>query len=647
MTVKELILAFGVKNENKQCFTKEKKSVDFDIVINDLKNKFQEPFNEFCIVASPYLIVTNKRTEEGGFFESTRIWEQTITFHEDFMVLWRHVDSKGWDKQIDYATQIYYRDVLAVDRGLNVEIGYGIVTAGIFTCLNFTVDIQKFKTGNPTFIKKFEDNGVLKGSTLRYPDFNHPNIEIDDEMITMISEICLRMRIQYQTDSEILNQKFLNLLGGGKIDFQDLSSFCKMYSNEFTAINLLSAVYARLNCDIDGARIKFKSALKSLADSESGITQINETLFNLYYKFNEEEGFLEDQLNFLDKYGSQFLNEDEQRDNVDKLLKISAIASLLQEEGNESELLIVNNDGISKRVSTFTTLDKSHIPSEFLFPAGHPKPDVSYVKHPLITNRFIPIQNFEKVLFDDKVSEFSRLIQALGATEIEYLSADNLQSKSSINSTSSASGNGHTKLGKIAISKEDTNKVEDEWIKNEGYSRRQKFIPIEKPYVPDDLLWFHHESQWQSLARQRLYGNLTDHIEQISISETNILNSVNQSKLNSEIKTVFSGLEGNFETTLLTSIQNSANKETFVRIKFKPIEEFNKPIIPKTDLEVPVVSKDNLTEIFKTICQQNGKLNVEATIIFEKIAQYVKMDVESIENGLTLLSYQDEIENEQ
>ncbi|MBR6111052.1 MAG: hypothetical protein U0K71_08415 [Paludibacteraceae bacterium] len=44
---------------------------------------------------------------------------------------------------------------------------------------------------------------------------------------------------------------------------------------------------------------------------------------------------------------------------------------------------------------------------------------------------------------------------------------------------------------------------------------RQTFTPSNKPFVPENMVWYDDEPSWQRLVSQRLSGGLTSHEERI------------------------------------------------------------------------------------------------------------------------------------
>ena len=55
---------------------------------------------------------------------------------------------------------------------------------------------------------------------------------------------------------------------------------------------------------------------------------------------------------------------------------------------------------------------------------GHPVVNQLYVGHPYIPSKYIPFENYELELIEDKIREFSQIMQYLGATEINIESVN-------------------------------------------------------------------------------------------------------------------------------------------------------------------------------------------------------------------------------
>ncbi len=89
---------------------------------------------------------------------------------------------------------------------------------------------------------------------------------------------------------------------------------------------------------------------------------------------------------------------------------------------------------------------------------------------------------------EDKKNEFVRLITALGATRVRVRSEQ--QSRTRFGLAASLFGFGAS----VRAGEADSNAAETEEL----------FAPEAPPALPDDLVWYPHEPEWQALAQRRI-----------------------------------------------------------------------------------------------------------------------------------------------
>jgi hypothetical protein len=61
------------------------------------------------------------------------------------------------------------------------------------------------------------------------------------------------------------------------------------------------------------------------------------------------------------------------------------------------------------------------------------------------------------------------------------------------------------------------------------------YIPEKKPFLPENLVWFHHESEWQRIANDRLNGNLLTFKTFIKKDQFDLVSKDEQTQINSEL----------------------------------------------------------------------------------------------------------------
>ena len=75
--------------------------------------------------------------------------------------------------------------------------------------------------------------------------------------------------------------------------------------------------------------------------------------------------------------------------------------------------------------------------------------------------------------------------------------------------------------------------------------RNQTFDPLQKPYIPNDLIWYPNEYTWQRIAQQRLNGNMLSHSETLSSSQSETLSVSEIASINEELDNLFEEVSSN------------------------------------------------------------------------------------------------------
>lgn len=219
------------------------------------------------------------------------------------------------------------------------------------------------------------------------------------------------------------------------------------------------------------------------------------------------------------------------------------------------------------------------------FPMSHPKINHTYIAHPYKTDSYLPIENYDYELLNDRLNEFFYFLQCLGATSISYEVMEDESSESanrnyyknnqansndnrsgqSYSNTDSGSVKGSYLFVKGEVGGSSSNSHSSDNHQNNRYAtdeeqesvmnsslrnflkmgRTQTFNPIRKPYVPQDLIWYPNEFTWQRIAQQRLSGNMLSHSEMLSSSQSQTLNSSEIATINEELDNLFETVSNN------------------------------------------------------------------------------------------------------
>jgi hypothetical protein len=198
------------------------------------------------------------------------------------------------------------------------------------------------------------------------------------------------------------------------------------------------------------------------------------------------------------------------------------------------------------------------------FPMSHPKINHTYIAHPYKTDSYLPIENYDYELLNDRLNEFFYFLQCLGATSITFETVEEESKEKKKHS--------NTKVGtKMSVGYNSImNSSLCNYLKKE---RTQTFNPTKKPYIPDGLVWYPNEFTWQRLAQQRLNGNFLTHNEVLSSSQTQTLSSTEIEEVNAELKMLFTSVE--LGVPYQGDIKQNKDFSCRISVEFKPMNEFS------------------------------------------------------------------------
>ncbi len=380
-------------------------------------------------------------------------------------------------------------------------------------------------------------------------------------------------------------------------------------------------------------------ALKLLQEiNGTELSDYNEDYLNIYNNSNYNIGLAYDQLG--DKYnGLWYMNKSYHAclDNNTKILwkkdldKVYSdfIQKLPEIDYSERKLIFIENGLPEFKVDTILPLDISNMGS-IKFPPSHPKKGELYIGHPFKNDTYYPVEDYENQLFQSQVMELNHLLQCLGATAIKSENAkivtDNgavsMSSNSKSNGESEHSMDGKAKIHDVDASTQNKSNVEIQDDKKycsssdqqKSMTTEQHFNPKIKPYIPDDLVWYHHNDTWQSLAKQRLQGGLLMHEMTISTKNLSIINENERNKINEDFKKLVSAgysnllVSGKLSASTNTqtertsdvsyAISKSEHFEQKIQIEFAPIDDLTEEpsIYKKNEIQHENILQQDLTE---------------------------------------------------
>ncbi len=220
------------------------------------------------------------------------------------------------------------------------------------------------------------------------------------------------------------------------------------------------------------------------------------------------------------------------------------------------------------------TLDK--YPKEIHFSTiGHPLPNTIYIAHPAKRGMYLPIEDAEEELFNDKVRDFRKLARCLGATKIEYHSIKGHSLSGSYLKAVNADIEGGFDRHDVSFGYDNKRSGSHyESVKGER-DIVQKFNPTKTPYKPDDVAWLNIDSEWQYIVEDRMEGDLLDYEMHISSKKTMAVSDSRMDEVKLAYKSFIANAHVNYSQQMERSFQREEETEWKINVTFKPLDEFN------------------------------------------------------------------------
>ena len=301
---------------------------------------------------------------------------------------------------------------------------------------------------------------------------------------------------------------------------------------------------------------------------------------NNFYKvaqiYEELEELKKGDLEAFSKYNK------EREENYKKYVNNFKILSL-----QDRNIITISNTDKLFKSDHITLLNIGQLPA-INFPMSHPKVNQTYIVHPYKTDSYLPIENYDYELLNDRLNEFFYILQCLGATSITFETIEEENKEEKNHSNLKAEAETKTKIagGKVGV---DYDSLMNSSLRNYlKMERTQTFDPEKRPYIPKDVVWFPNEFSWQRLAQQRLNGNFLSHNEVLSSSQTQTLSSSEIVDVNAELKMLFTSVKAGVHYQEEKEIKQNRDFSCRISVKFKPMNEFpeEKEIIDITAEEV-------------------------------------------------------------
>lgn len=207
-----------------------------------------------------------------------------------------------------------------------------------------------------------------------------------------------------------------------------------------------------------------------------------------------------------------------------------------------------------------------------------PEKDVIYMLHPYRDNMYISAKSYLDEVFEDKLRELKKLLNAWGA---EVVTIDNeIVNKGKSKEFNSTVQKGEGEVDGVPV-KAEREKKESE---KKSYSIAKKVrieihnnpTPNLHPYLPDDLIWYWHEDEWKDNYKERMERTYSMKYN-AHYSEQRSKESVTEEKTSLSV----SGLGISQESLKEYEEASVSERDITVNVTFYPMEIYKQSVFSK------------------------------------------------------------------
>lgn len=259
---------------------------------------------------------------------------------------------------------------------------------------------------------------------------------------------------------------------------------------------------------------------------------------------------------------------------------------------NNRKFLVIDSSLSYLDSDAFKILPKADLPKDIKFPLGHPQELELYICHPYIQDYYIPYETSEFELFKDRMDELRYVLQTMGATRITIQDCNSSEQELSQNSHINVEGHINAKINSGGVNVDiEKEKRSYEQLRRE-YGTESTYRPTKKPYIPDGLLWYHHEPSWQRLFQERMAG-LEKH--SITISSTSSIKTDRKqtAKIKADFKALILKVDANLEIEIEEMFEHKYSAEWRLNVEFAPL----KTLTDVQETEATVISSQKNSSV--------------------------------------------------
>ena len=273
-------------------------------------------------------------------------------------------------------------------------------------------------------------------------------------------------------------------------------------------------------------------------------------------------------------------------------------------------------------VSGITIFNSSNVPNCINFYDNMPLNNELYVGHPYNPSVYIPYNQAEDILFQDKIQEFCYILQQLGAEEVTITSLKGRKINETNNKKEElelAANAGRFGNANLNIDSSTSNLMDR--TSHEQYDVKYVYDPIDMPKMPSETIWYQNQPKWQHLVQSRIDGNTLEWTECISSKLKFFTSSSEKEDIKAKLKVLMANIEGRSYEEEEKQLKEETETIWRVSVKFRSKKLLQKDTLTQPNSATALTNNEDefLNEV--RFCLDNdGIIDSEEQVYLDKVS---------------------------
>lgn len=274
-------------------------------------------------------------------------------------------------------------------------------------------------------------------------------------------------------------------------------------------------------------------------------------------------------------------------------------------------------------VSGITIFNSSNVPNCINFYDNMPLNNELYVGHPYNPSVYIPYNQAEDILFQDKIQELCYILQQLGAEEITITSLKGRKINETNNKKEElevAANAGRFGNASLNIDSSTSNLMDR--TSHEQYDVKYVYDPINMPEMPSETIWYQNQPKWQRLVQSRIDGNTLEYTECISSKLKFFTSSSEKEDIKVKLKVLMANIEGRIYEEEEKQLREETETIWRVSVKFRSKKLLQKNTLPQPNSVTALTNNEDefLNEV-RFCLDDDGIIDSEEQVYLDKVSQ--------------------------